>query len=76
MLDADTISSWLKAEGETLTLDEDAIKTYISDLANKYNTIYVPRTFHTSTGTDVTIEGMSMDTGSTRTESTHSLWKI
>ena len=57
VLDADTISSWLKAEGETLTLDEDAIKTYISDLANKYNTIYVSRTFHTSTGTDVTIEG-------------------
>lgn len=57
VLDADTISSWLKAEGETLTLDEDAIKTYISDLANKYNTIYVPRTFHTSAGTDVTIEG-------------------
>lgn len=57
VLDADTISSWLKVEGETLTLDEDAIKTYISDLANKYNTIYAPRTFHTSTGTDVTIEG-------------------
>ena len=57
VLDADTISSWLKVEGETLTLDEDAIKTYISDLANKYNTIYVPRTFHNSTGTDVTIEG-------------------
>lgn len=57
VLDADTISSWLKAEGETLTLDEDAIKTYISDLANKYNTIYVSRTFHTSMGTDVTIEG-------------------
>lgn len=57
VLDADTISSWLKVEGETLTLDEDAIKTYISDLANKYNTIYVPRTFHTSAGTDVTIEG-------------------
>ena len=57
VLDADTISSWLKAEGETLTLDEDAIKTYIRDLANKYTTIYVSRTFHTSTGTDVTIEG-------------------
>ena len=57
VLNADTISSWLKAEGEPLTLEEDAIKTYISDLANKYYTIYVPRTFHTSTGTDVTIEG-------------------
>ena len=57
VLDSDTITSWLKAEGETLTLDEEAIRTYISDLANKYNTIYIPRTFHTSKGTDVTIEG-------------------
>ena len=24
-------------------------------MANKYNTIYVPRTFHTSTGADVTV---------------------
>ena len=57
VLDSDTITSWLKAEGEILTLDEEAIRTYISDLANKYNTIYIPRTFHTSKGTDVTIEG-------------------
>ena len=57
VLDSDTITSWLKAEGETLTLDEEAVKAYISELANKYNTIYVPRTFHTSAGTDVTIEG-------------------
>ena len=57
VLDSDTIDSWLKAEGETLSVDEEAVKTYISDLANKYNTIYVPRAFHTSTGTDITIEG-------------------
>ena len=57
VLDSDTIDSWLKAEGETLSVDEESVKTYISDLANKYNTIYVPRAFHTSTGTDITIEG-------------------
>lgn len=57
VLDSDTIDSWLKAEGETLSVDEEAVKTYISDLANKYNTIYVPRAFHTSAGTDITIEG-------------------
>lgn len=57
VLDSDTISSWVKAEGETLSVDEDAVKTYVSDLANKYNTIYVPRTFHTSAGNNVTIEG-------------------
>lgn len=57
VLDQATIESWLKTEGETLALDENAVKTYISDLANKYNTIYVPRSFHTSAGTDITIEG-------------------
>ena len=57
VLDSDTISSWVKAEGETLSVDEDAVKTYVSDLANKYNTIYVPRTFRTSAGNNVTIEG-------------------
>ncbi len=57
VLDSDIIDSWLKAEGETLSVDEEAVKTYISDLANKYNTIYVPRAFHISTGTDITIEG-------------------
>ena len=75
VLDSDTITSWLKAEGETLTLDEEAIKAYISELANKYNTIYVPRTFHTSAGTDVTIEGMSTAIGSIRTENMLSFWK-
>ena len=57
VLDSDTISSWVKAEGETLSVDEDAVKTYVSDLANKYNTIYVPRTFRTSAGNNVTSEG-------------------
>lgn len=57
VLDSDIISSWVKAEGETLSVDEDAVKTYVSDLANKYNTIYVPRTFRTSAGNNVTIEG-------------------
>ncbi len=57
VLDSETIGSWLKTEGETLSIDEASVRTYVSDLANKYNTIYIPRTFHTSTGTDVTIEG-------------------
>ena len=39
VLDSDTISSWVKAEGETLSVDEDAVKTYVSELANKYNPI-------------------------------------
>ncbi len=55
VLDSETISSWLKIKNSGISIDQDAAATYISDMANKYNTIYVPRTFHTSSGTDVTI---------------------
>ena len=55
VLDSDTISSWLKIKNSGISVDKDAAAAYISDMANKYNTIYIPRTFHTSTGTDVTV---------------------
>ena len=55
MLDSDTISSWLQIKNSGISIDKDAAADYISNMANKYNTIYVPRTFHTSLGTDVTV---------------------
>lgn len=55
VLDSETISSWLKIKNSGMSIDQDAAANYISEMANKYNTIYVPRTFHTSLGTDVTI---------------------
>ena len=55
VLDSDTISSWLNIKNSGISVDQDAAAAYISDMANKYNTIYVPRTFHTSLGTDVTV---------------------
>lgn len=55
MLDSDTISSWLRIKNSGISIDKDAAADYISNMANKYNTIYVPRTFHTSLGTDVTV---------------------
>lgn len=56
VLDSDTISSWLNIKNSGISVDQKAAAAYISDMANKYNTIYVqPRTFHTSTGSEVTV---------------------
>lgn len=56
VLDSDTILSWLKIDGTDMSIDQDAAAAYISDMANKYNTIYIPRTFHTSSGSDITVQ--------------------
>ena len=55
VLGSDVISSWIKVEGETISIDQAAAEEYVSNLAATYNTIYVPRTFHTSYGNDVTV---------------------
>ena len=55
VLESDTISSWLQIKNSGISLDKDAVADYISNMANKYNTIYVPRAFHTSLGTDVPV---------------------
>lgn len=56
VLDSDTIFSWVKIDGTDMSIDQDAAATYVSDMANKYNTIYIPRTFHTSSGEDITVQ--------------------
>lgn len=55
VVDAATIESWLRISSDSISVDQDVVKTYVQDLATKYNTIYVPRTFHTSYGNDVTV---------------------
>lgn len=51
------LRSWVQIDGLTITLDEDAVKSYVSDLGAKYNTIYVPRNFTTSYGSQIVISG-------------------
>jgi hypothetical protein len=51
------LRSWVKVNGLDISLDEEAIKAYIAELGAKYNTIYVPRNFHTSYGSDIVISG-------------------
>lgn len=55
VLDGSTIDSWIKIDGENISIDQDAARSYVENLATSYNTIYVPRTFHTSYGNDVNI---------------------
>ncbi len=55
VIDAGTIESWLQIADDSLNIDQDAVKVYVQNLAAKYNTIYVPRIFHTSYGNDVTV---------------------
>lgn len=55
VIDAGTIETWLQIADDSVNIDQDAVKTYVQNLAAKYNTIYVPRTFHTSYGNDVTV---------------------
>ena len=55
VVDTSMIEAWLQISSDSISVDQDAIKAYVQDLATKYNTIYVPRTFHTSYGNDVTV---------------------
>ena len=68
-LDSQTVNSWISIQGTKIVIDQEQAGAFISQLANKYNTIYVPRTFHTSMGTDVTVRIMNMVTGLIRAES-------
>lgn len=56
-VDKELLRSWVKIDGLAISLDEAAIKAYIAELGAKYNTIYVPRNFHTSYGSDIVISG-------------------
>ena len=56
VLDSETIQSWVQVDDEKITLDENAMRDYISNLSAKYNTQYVPRYFTTSNGNQVVIE--------------------
>lgn len=57
VLDSSVIESWIRIQGDKVSLDEVSVKAYVEQLAADYNTIYVPRTFRTSYGNDITVSG-------------------
>lgn len=50
----DTIMDWLKIKDGKVSVKEDKVQKYVRSLAEKYETRYMDRVFHTSLGTDVT----------------------
>lgn len=58
VVDASVISQWVTVDADmNVTFNEEAVKQFISSLAEKYNTKGKPRQFTTATGNTVTVEG-------------------
>lgn len=58
VVDASVISQWVKVNDKMeVTFDKKAVKKYIGELADKYDTKGKSRKFTTATGNTVTVEG-------------------
>ena len=58
VVDASVISQWVKVNDKMkVTFDKKAVKKYIGELADKYDTKGKARKFTTATGNTVTVEG-------------------
>lgn len=57
VLDGETICGWLHMNGTDVTLDESQVEAFVVMLRKRYDTIFRPRTFMTSYGKEITIEG-------------------
>ena len=58
LVDASIINSWLYVDEDMqVKIDENKINSYIKELASKYNTFGKPRTFTTSTGKTIEVDG-------------------
>ena len=59
-VDADRVRGWLSYDDDgSVELDEDAIKAFVAEMADKYDTADRPRTFKTHSGSEVTVDGGS-----------------
>ena len=57
VLDSERIRSWIVVNNDSISIDEEAVNSFISELGAKYNTIYMPRYFQTSYGSEIKING-------------------
>lgn len=56
VLDGNTISQWLSVgEDNTVSINEEAVAEYVSELASNHNTVFHSKSLATSYGTTVTI---------------------
>lgn len=57
VLDGSTISTWLEVDGFAVTLDQTQVENYVATLRKKYDSIFRSRTFMTSYGKEITVDG-------------------
>lgn len=57
VLDGATIGSWLHVDGFDVTLDQTKVEEYVATLRKRYDSIFRSRTFMTSYGKEITIDG-------------------
>lgn len=57
VLDSERIRSWIVVNNDSISIDEEAVNAFVSELGAKYNTIYMPRYFKTSYGSEIKING-------------------
>ena len=66
VLDGKTISSWVEIDDKLkLKVDDESVKAYVEELAAKYNTRYLNRTFTTTYGSQITIDASRNEYGYT-----------
>lgn len=56
VLDGNTIAGWVRMDGNQVTFDHDLVGEYVASLRKKYDTIFRPRKFKTSYGTELAID--------------------
>lgn len=57
-VNSDIISEWISIDGDlAASLDEDAMRTWIEDLASKCNTVGTTRTYTRADGKSITVSG-------------------
>ena len=59
-VDADRVREWLSYDDTgSVELDENGVRAFVAEMAEKYDTADRPRTFKTHSGSEVTVEGGS-----------------
>lgn len=56
LLDSETIRSWIQVDEDEISLNEEAMRSFVAGLGERWNTQYVPREFLNSYGETVIIE--------------------
>ena len=57
VINGDLINDWLIINGDEIQLDRNQVYAYIVEMKKKYDTIFRPRTFKTTAGPEITIDG-------------------